>query len=608
MAERPRLRTVRAAAATKPSKRSQVVQPTVRTYTIWSPTLIRASETSADAGNFRLVANLCDWLFGDDRIKGCMDARVQALFGLDPTFEKAGDKRRSSRTIRALEADEDWWDSYPEAENSLLVSWAILLGFSQAAQQWQDGGPEHDGRLLAKPEFWHPQHTRFEWSTRRWLTMVAETALGGGTEQEVVPGDGTWILHRPYGTERPWAQGLWRGLARLALLKSYAQSDWARLGEAASRTVVESDTTVSDTKENREELAEDIAKCGRDGTIVLPPGYSYKLVEASAATKDLYDAQIKMADEAIAIAIRGGNLSTNVTGGSRSAAEVQERTGDLAKLRFDAQAFTTTIHDQSLTWWAKFNFGDANLAPWPVYPVDAGKDLKAAAETTSTAAQALDKLLQNGVPVDIEKYVEDFEIPVRKPTEGEDPSIGQPLFQYHLEFGILTVNEARARLGLKPMADGDVRAVSSTVLAQQQQAQQTPPTPKPAPSGPTNPVDPNAAPAPADAGQPSPPALNDGKPAAHRHVHAADQPKGFVDGQAYADELGDTSRDDGTDAMAPSVDDVLAVVKSAASFDDLKERLAKAYDGMGAVKMTEIVEKAIVLAELAGRYAVLKDL
>jgi phage gp29-like protein len=428
------LKVVRAEAPvpSSGSLRSQVIQPSVRTYTIWTPTRIRAAEIEADGGSMRRVANLCDWLLGDDRIRGCLDVRAQALFGLDPKFEPSGDKRRSNRAVRALEADEDWWDSYPEAENTLLVIWGILLGFAPGRNRWEDGGPQHGGRVLAKPEFWHPQHTRYDWTTRRWLTKVATpTTDFGVNEVEIVAGDGDWILHTPYGPNRPWSMGLWRGLARLALLKSYAQSDWARLGESASRNVVESTVdsqgNVVDTKENRQELADDIAALGRDGTIVLPPMYTYKLVEASAVTKDIYDQQIKMANEAIAISIRGGNLSTNVTEGSFAAAKAQSQMGDQAKLRFDAQAFTTTIHDQSLIMWAELNFGDPGLAPWPVYPVQQEEDLKSKAEAMAKAAESLIQFQALGFDIDREGFAETFQLSdFLKVPKGEDTIAPKP--------------------------------------------------------------------------------------------------------------------------------------------------------------------------------------
>src|SRR5690606_5467431 len=118
-----------------------------------------------------------------------------------------------------------------------------------------------------------------------------------------------------------------------------------------------------------------------------------KLLEARADTEKIYNAQVKAANMAITIAIRGGNLTTEVSeGGSLAATEAQERTGDWAKLRDDSQKLTTTLHDQSLTWWAEFNFGDRKLAPWPVYPVEPKRDMVARANTATAAVTAAETL------------------------------------------------------------------------------------------------------------------------------------------------------------------------------------------------------------------------
>jgi phage gp29-like protein len=168
------------------------------------------------------------------------------------------------------------------------------------------------------------------------------------------------------------------------------------------------DDTDRPTAEQRQELASDIYNRGREAVVVLPTGFDLKLLEATANTKNIYEAQIRMADEAIAVAVRGGNLTTMVDGGSRAAIEGQERRGDQAKLAFDAQSLTTTIHDQSLTWWAEFNFGDRRLAPWPSYPVEPDKDIKAAADSANSALDAAKKASDMGFDNDRQAFVEEF--------------------------------------------------------------------------------------------------------------------------------------------------------------------------------------------------------
>lgn len=385
------------------------VEPTVRTFTTWTPQLVRAAELQADCGNLRLAANLCDWILSDDRVQGTLQTRVQALLGLEPTFEASGDKRRSSRVVKALEAGEDWWESYPEDQLGLMLTWGIMLGAAPARHN-PVIDEDHGGRMLPKPEFWHPQHLRQDSITREWKIRVQDGPSVGTHEETLTPGDGTWLLHTPYGPNRPWSQGLWRGLSRWVLLKYLAMQDWARHSENAGELVVTADKDVNSTLPQRKELADDIYQRGREAVVVLPPGFSMELISAIANSHQIYQAQIDLANTAIAISVRGGNLTTEVQGGSLAATESQERLGDHAKLEFDAQGLTTTVHDQSLEFWALWNFGSSSLAPWPVYPTKPKRDLGRRADATTKAVKAAQGVMSLGCVVEQQAFIDEWEL------------------------------------------------------------------------------------------------------------------------------------------------------------------------------------------------------
>jgi hypothetical protein len=382
------------------------VEPSTRIFTEWTPSRIRSAEIQADLGNLRLASNLCDWLLGDDRIGSLLHGRAQALLGLDPTLEASGDKRRSNSAVRVLDAQEDWWTSYPETDLSTMIVWGALLGVAPFRHRWPID--PYTGRRLPCPKFWHPQHLRQDAETRQWFMRVSLGGFDFGTERPIFAGDGEWILHMPYGDHRPWTLGLWRGLARLALLKALAIGDWARHSEKGAVLATESDNEVASTLPQRQQLAQDIYDRGREATIVLPPGFRLKLIETVANTRQIYEAQINMANEAIAIAIRGGNLTTRVEGGSLAAANAQARNGDEPKMRFDAQALTSTLHDQSLCHWAQKNFNDPRLAPWPIYPVRAPEDIKSKADAMRKGAFALSSLIKMGFEVDGDEFAKEF--------------------------------------------------------------------------------------------------------------------------------------------------------------------------------------------------------
>lgn len=563
--------------------RAMVLQPSTRTYYTWTPAQIRMAEISADSGNLKYAANLCDWLLGDEKIQGALHTRVQALLGLDPSFDKHGDARSSGRVVKTLE--KDWWPSYPENELGQIHTWGLLLGVTPGRHQWIS--PEgYDNRWLPNPEHWHAQHLRYEWTTREWMIRAirGEQGLAAGEELVLAPGDGEWLLHTPYGNHRPWSMGLWRGLARWALLKSYAISDFARLGESATRNVVENDrdADIDTTKELREELASDISSMGRDGTIVLPSHFSYKLVQIQAGTADIFKKQIELADTAIAIAIRGGNLSSNVEGGSRAAAEVQERLGDKAKLRFDAQSLSTFLHDQSLVWYAEFNFGSKTLAPWPKWPVGEKEDLETKAKTMLEAADAASKWVALGYELDRKAFAEEFEVDgFLKPADGPAPVPVDPNAPPSQD----DTDEGEGE-------GGDGEPVGSTAPSGAGGVAGGEPRAKTGDSGATK----------ARKGRvssQSEPKLASGA--------AAKPNSGFISGQLYADALVDAATELGLELVQPSIDMIAKSLEDASDYESLRSALRDGFDGIDHEPLMELTERLLVVAHLNGVAAVNQD-
>lgn len=370
---------------------------------------------AADGGNLTQAARICEWLLSDDTIRGCLSARINALLGLTPQFEKSGDRRRSQRAINALEAEQDFWTSYPEQELWLMMAWGLLLGIAPMRHQprWADSG-----RLLPCPEFWHPAAgLRWDPQLGTWKIQVLEANGAAPQEVEIAAGDGTWILHTPFGKHRPWSLGLWRCLAWWKLLKDWGRSDQGKHIEKGSllvmtQSVIQQNAPgqLANTQAERDASASKLYQRGKDAVAALPVGADLKLVETAGQASQLYKSAVDQANEAFAIAIRGGNLTTNTKQGSLAAAEVQERTGDFVNLRFDAESLSTTLHDQSLIWWAQWNFGDQKLAPYPDYPVAPQRNLGVFAITIKAFNDAVMALEQNGFEVDRAEVIEEFEL------------------------------------------------------------------------------------------------------------------------------------------------------------------------------------------------------
>ncbi len=530
--------------------------PTVRTFTTWTADRIRAAELQAAGGNLRLASECCEWILTDDRCS-VLETRVQALTGLIPQFEASGDKRRSNRAVKALDAQEDWWEGYPEAELTELHVHGVLLGVSLARHYWAEN-EDHGGRLLPNPEAW-PTHTLSQDPrTRAWSVVDNDNA-----RHSVEAGDSEWILHTPYGKHRPAMKGIWRKLSRWVLLKELARQDWSRHSEKASTLVAEAPD--GSTKDQRKQLAADLADIGGDAIVALSPGYTLKLLEVEANTKAIYEAQIDVANKAIAIIIRGGDQSTEIgKNGGRAATEVQERRGDDVKLAWDAGTLGTTLHKQSMSWWAEFNYGDRKLAPWPSWPVEPEEDLKVKVETEEKSFDTVDKAEKLGFKVDRKKFLETHKIDWAE--EGERPKA---------------------------------------------------PELPPAPGQPPQPGQPPAAPAPPASGDP--PKLDpkdDPKAAKAARVGAslgkllalaAAKPTGQADAQAYVDEIAQQGLASVQGALAATLAAVEEELDRATSYEDLQARLRARYEQLDPSEISDIVESCMVMAEMAGRLGVVQD-
>ena len=492
------------------------LEPDGRALHEWTPDLVRAAWASAQAGNLRLAADLCDDLLADDTVGGTLDKRARGVVRLPLAFEPAKGAGRRAPIVRAAEAD--WYQANREDEHVHLISWALLLGVGLAELLWE----ERDGRVLPVLKTWHPRHLSYDARARAWSLQTSEGAV------EVAPGDGKWLMLTPYGPRRPWARGRWRAVALWYLLKRYAMTDWARYGEKHGLGVFAGTLPESKAGDRaaRKEFAQQLRDLGSNGAVAMPAGYDVKLLEATANTWQTFRAQVEAADAGIAVAVVGQNLTTRVAEGSRAAATVHE-TVQADLIAGDARALETTHREQQWRWWAEFNFGDAGLCPWPRY-------------ATAPRAQI-------------------------------------DLSAYHLEYQLVTRDEARFALGLPPLEDGTGGEYPRPVAAQ------------PAP--------------PADA-PPAPPA------AANRRLASgapASSAPGFVAGQLAADAVADAGARDTARLSRGDAARVLAAVLEAEDYDGLRAALLEVYAGLDPEAFAERVRQALVVAELTGQWAVLED-
>jgi phage gp29-like protein len=557
---------------TKPDRTIIVEPATTRTLSDWSPALIKAARAMADSGNLELAADFCESAMGDDRVQAALSTRTKGLVALPLSFEEV---RGAKRLVKALDPGEDWWSAFPATALAQLLSWGILLGVGLGRIVWTDRG-ETINRIVPTLKVWHPRHLRYDWRRRMWTVKVE-----GGKTEDVIPGEGSWILYTPYGDSRPWAFGAWRAIALWQLLKQYAIEDWGYYSEknAGGLDVAESSSEVHLTKEARKELAADLFAMKANSALVMPAGLTFKKVESTANTWQTFQAQKDAADMGMSVALLGQNLSTEVSGPVSTGATLHGRVLQVF-IDADAETLSTCIHDQALIWWAEFNFGNRNLAPWPLWDTKPPEDQKQRADVLNVLASAINTLQNANAPIDVRGLLEKYGVPLQDPKDVEQT--GQ-VFKYHLDYGALTLNEIRERLGLPPIKGGDEA-----------------PKPVAAPAAPTG----------NKPAKPDDDTEEDEKKAlvSLRSGLTVRDDSGLVQGQAYADAVANTARDRATKILDDDLVAILEAVDAGESLEDIRARLIKTYKGMSSDALAKLMTAALTMAELGGRHAINEDL
>ena len=180
-------------------------QPSVRILQSWTPQQIRQAESSVETGRLDRAAELVDQLLADETIAGAIETRTGGLQGLPLTFED-GRGGEAGESPLSDELTDDWWQAYPESTLKQIAAWGIVLGVGFAEQVWD---VNDEGRFAPMLKFWHPKHFTWESRIERWQVRTEDQ----GTIT-IQPDDAKWIIYTPYGTDRPWSRGLWRGLSR----------------------------------------------------------------------------------------------------------------------------------------------------------------------------------------------------------------------------------------------------------------------------------------------------------------------------------------------------------------------------------------------------------
>lgn len=227
---------------------------------------------------------------------------------------------------------------------------------------------------------------------------------------------------------------------------------WVIFNEKYGSPTVVGKYRTGASEEERDRLLEVIDSLQNDTGVVVPESMVIELLEARrSGTINTYRELADWCNDEISKIVLGGTLTTSE--GRRSGSYALGKVHEAVRNEYvesDARALMEVVNAQLVRPLVAFNFGPA--AAIPRWTIDVSDDADLAREAELDA-----QLIGLGVPLPMGYFYEKYKRPAPRSDERSLRYDDNNLYQYHLEFGVLTINEIRRSLGLQPVAWGDQR-------------------------------------------------------------------------------------------------------------------------------------------------------
>lgn len=529
--------------------------------------LVKSVLKDLEQGIFDRPSQVVDAMSRDDRWKGCQTMRGAALPSL-PRQLQVGTGAGAEEMMAYVE--QHFEHILPDSALASFLKWGIHLGLGLGQLEWD----YRDGLLVPKASDWHPRYLQWRWGERQYFTNTQDTVM------PVTPGDGQWLLFAPYGRKRAYMEGLVRSMYVPWLIRQWGWRDWARWSEVNGNPAKKALMPADAKDEEKIRFLRAVASIASETTIRMPMGASgqrewdVEILEAGGIGWEGFKNLVGDATVSIAVLILGQNLTTEIKGGSYSAAQVHASIrNDL--LRSDAKSLGDFIHEQIFKPMARLNYGNENAAPTVTWKTDPPEDKKAAGEALGAFGAGIAAVVKAGVPIDVQKISEQHGYALREDADEEQRRAPVPLDKDTAP--IMSKNEARRTVGLPASKDPEDDKITKP-----------PPEPLQPPGAPELPPK--------------------QKPPQAQASRAGAAPASAIKGQMYADDLAEHGTREGGKLMALQLTRILEEIEAATSFDDVRKRITKLYAGMTDSELAELLSKSLKLSEVAGRVSVQEDL
>lgn len=362
--------------------------------TNWDVASVRSTLLEHETGTFTRSGKLADNVQRDPRVKASLNTRVLRAIGLPFNWKWPEGYSPTKEDLDRLDLLKKYWkDITGQPVLATILSNVIMVGFSICNVVW-----DYNGEVNL------PKISEFHASNTQNITGTYKVFCTDGV-YDVKEDEDYWLVFKLFEKKQPWMHGAIRCIAIPWLQKQYALADWRNLSATAKpiRILTMPPESATPPEEDSYNFIKDIALAERTGApVLLPNGATLTNLEANTGNSSIFKDSIEQANNEIVIGILGQNLTTEIKGGSYSAASVHYAILQ-EYLEADVQMLNESMYKIVQSFY-KYNFEQLENIPipnWDATPIEdmetKSRGLKEKAQSISILADALTKLKDLGV-------------------------------------------------------------------------------------------------------------------------------------------------------------------------------------------------------------------
>ena len=360
---------------------------------------------SLGSGYYYSAARLIDVMWKDDRISGVMSTRILGVLGSELQIKPADESEKSIQAAEFINKNFEFM--FPHEQLNSFMIWYMFLGFGCAELIW-------DENWTPKLNSWHAQWSRYDWVSHTYKLITANNS-----EVTIVPEQ--FLLATPYGYKHGYTRGLLNPLVKPWMARQFSVTDWSGYNEIYGKPIRAVSIPGSATDKQKNQILRQIAQLGSNSTIALPEltdntKFDMKLIEAASTGYSTFKDLIIECNKEIAIVILGQPLTTDGSSGSW----MSGKAGDAVRTDIkqnDAKYLSNILREQVLKPWAKYNYGNEELAPYICWQVEAEENLTDKTNRIKTIFDNYEKYEAAGV--DITELLRQLNIPLKSDIDAK---------------------------------------------------------------------------------------------------------------------------------------------------------------------------------------------